>query len=199
MLFELFSEPAFLKNTSPRCFLHRTVAGYLLFQCIPGDVHPSGSTHRKQRQAAKCGAPKLWGKPIGSMGRLYICLHENHKHQPKCRYIFYTWILWDRTTPHPLDRWLGRRIIVISRVCSCTQIQERRSKCTWQWAFRVSIFGRWNRSAVGNLERSSWRGPSVQTYPDRPCRELCICLLVSDNENPPNSPLDTNALRKGSS
>ena len=41
------------KNTSPRC-LHRTVAGYLLFQCIPGDVHPSCSTHR-------C---KMWGPKV---------------------------------------------------------------------------------------------------------------------------------------
>ena len=44
---------SFLKNTSPRC-LHRTVAGYLLFQCIPGDVHPSCSTHR-------C---KMWGPKV---------------------------------------------------------------------------------------------------------------------------------------
>lgn len=51
-------------------------------------------------------------------------------------------------------------------------------------------WGIWSGAAEGDFQK---------TYPDRPCRELCICLLVSDDENPPNSPLDKNALRKGSS
>ena len=65
----------------------------------------------------------------------------------------------------------------------------------------LQSFHFWPVKLVGGGEfgAEQLKGIFRKTYPDRPCRELCIFLLVSDNEHPPNSPLDKNALRKGSS
>ena len=131
------------------------------------------------------------------MGRLYICLHESQKHQPNVGIysIHRSYVIGQ--PPTPFVGWVDESLWFLvyaaapkSRRGAISALDSEPSEFPFLAGETGPRWGIWSGAAEGDFQK---------TYPDRPCRELCIFLLVSDDENPPNSPLDTNALRKGSS